>query len=103
MDEKTKHTPGPWKWNKDQSGYYDELKSSSTDIVNMEWGVDQDGFGIINGIIIPNIADANLIAAAPDLLFAARQALMSLEEGYDAPKIRDDLRDAIAKAEGRDV
>ena len=29
------------------------------------------------------------------LEFAARQALMAIEEGYDAPKIRDDLRQAL--------
>ena len=33
------------------------------------------------------------------LLFAAKQALLSIEEGYDAPKIRDDLRAAIKAVE----
>ena len=46
-----------------------------------------------------DIPYSRIIAAAPDLLFAAKQALMSLEEGYDAPKIRDDLRDAIKATE----
>lgn len=33
------------------------------------------------------------------LLFAAKQALMALDEGYDAPKIRSDLQVAIAEVE----
>ena len=33
------------------------------------------------------------------LRFAAKQALMALEEGYDAPKIRQDLRDALKEDE----
>lgn len=33
------------------------------------------------------------------LEFAARQALMAIEEGYDTPKIRDDLREALAAEE----
>jgi len=37
-----------------------------------------------------------------ELLFAAKQALMAFEERYDAPKIREDLRAAIARAEGKD-
>jgi hypothetical protein len=34
------------------------------------------------------------IEAYQTIDFAIRQALMSLEEGYDAPKIREDLRAA---------
>jgi len=29
------------------------------------------------------------------LVFACKQALMAFEDGYDAPKIRQDLRDAL--------
>ena len=44
--------------------------------------------------------NAALITAAPDLLFAAKQALMALEQGCDTPVlIRLCLRDAIEKAE----
>ena len=40
-----------------------------------------------------------LIAENERLRFAAKQALMALEEGYDAPKIRQDLRDALKEGE----
>ncbi len=42
------------------------------------------------------IADAKALEQRVERLeFAARQALMAIEEGYDAPKIRDDLRQAL--------
>ena len=49
-------------------------------------------------------ADARLITASPDLLSACREALDYLgriDEGSEGCELRDSLRAAIAKAEGR--
>ena len=58
--------------------------------------------GVRNDIMREVEALRNRLAAAErqrdDLLFAAKQALMALEEGYDAPKIREDLKASIARA-----
>jgi len=35
------------------------------------------------------------------LVFACKQALMAFEDGYDAPKIRQDLRDALLTSEDK--
>ena len=83
------HTPGPWFWKKHGS--------LGNDHFNVLWGAVDINHTPYIGV---NEDDAYLISAAPDLLFAAEQALMALEEGYYAPKIRDDLRSAIAKAKG---
>ena len=51
-------------------------------------------------------ANARLIAAAPDLLAACQEALDYLgriDEGSEGCELRDSLRAAIAKAEGREV
>ena len=89
----SKFTPGPWK------------------VIDYKDSMGVIGFRGTLGIPVAHInmafkdeeqANAKLIAAAPDLLFAAKQALMALEEGYDAPKIREDLKAAISAAKNHD-
>ena len=99
----SKFTPGPWfvvplPW--DDSGMI--VTSKSEDPHEGETICRADD-GIWHNFADDDIArwqaNAKLIAAAPALLFAAKQALMALEEGYDAPKIREDLKAAISAAE----
>lgn len=53
---------------------------------------------------VTKLADAALIAASPELLAACKAALVSMldDEFYDRfPEVRETLRKAIDKAEGR--
>ena len=94
-----KHTPGPWTACNEGKC---RCKLVSCDdypvakVISGEWGDPGMPYGEV--LEATAIANARLIAAAPTLLFAAEQALMAFEDGYDAPKVRDDLRAAIAKA-----
>ena len=102
MSNKPKHTPGPW--NADKATYHNGY---------IEYFVRRDGDAVaITGDITdpetkqPSEANAQLIAAAPDLLEALKwimsecrvfcQDSMDIDDGavYSA-------REAIAKAEGR--
>ena len=96
------HTPGPWEWIAEDNGDL-LILCRDGDIFEgfvLETKKCTSCYGTESRCTLPTLDNARLIAAAPDLLFAAEQALMSLEEGYDAPKIRDDLRAAIAEAKG---
>lgn len=55
-----KHSPGPWKWDRDSSGYLIDANDIPV-ISGQEWE-------------IPNDADARLIAAAPEMLALLREA-----------------------------
>lgn len=93
-------TPGPWVWeyHPDRNGYA-ALTAGKTDVIHVtgdhgqSW-IEMDG------------CDAQLIAAAPDLLAALKlaDALIANAEGGDGFHISDDERkqitDAIRKAEG---
>ena len=97
----TKHTPGPWTACNEglcKCGYVWCPDYPVAKVTRGEWG----DLGMPYGEVpeATAVANARLIAAAPELLFAAEQALMAFEDGYDAPKVRDDLRAAIAKAKG---
>lgn len=93
------HTPGPWHPLEDP--YEDCIVAANGDHV-VCCGHDYDEYGII-----PNGADKRLIAAAPDLLQAAREALETLhsaEKLMDCIGAANRLRDAVRKAteiEGR--
>lgn len=101
-----KHTPGPWEWGANvpddphTASHFRVLGNQSTSVLihQAHWPVTDE--------------DVRLIAAAPDLLQAAKHALSEFDdfenvcdesevEGYstmfDAARA---LRDAIAKAEG---
>jgi hypothetical protein len=101
MENKTTHTPGPWTFehSMEEDGY----------VVFPEKEIDPSGRPIALLTGFKNGEDARLIAAAPELLSAARNALnilAALAIG-DLKAIKTDsaaiaeLRAAIAKAEGR--
>lgn len=92
MNEKTKHTPGPWRYRLRGSGKgCDVLAGEGRQVEVVAYDV--------HGRTAE--ADAALIAAAPDLLDALRLAeewLVSV--GADGSPLTA-VRAAIAKAEGR--
>jgi len=90
------HTPGPWRFAKDGDEPY--------------WNVDmplQDGssgYGFANAMVYTTEEDARLIAAAPDLLKAAKSLVELIEVDYIGFDSIEEWRmavAAIAKAEGR--
>lgn len=100
----TKHTPGPW-----------SFKTVSTDGASSVKGADGRGVASVSGNIRrpadEMVANAALIAAAPELLEALKRTVSALRGGY-APQIPDDdvrrycpaygeALDVIYKAEGR--
>ena len=96
------HSPGPWTldWNVAGGGCledYPELQYVNIRSANY-FKVAPDGLSITGYV---RLADANLIAAAPDLLSAAKEALASVALGGCSPSARSMLADAIAKAEGQ--
>jgi hypothetical protein len=103
MDE-SKHTPGPW---------YVGINESVIDSPAGEkfLGIGTDGERTICRVSqlatqdAEDEANAQLIAAAPDLLIACQRALnwIELHAGEDwGKKIQERMRNAIAKAEGTD-
>src|SRR4051812_13043639 len=105
----TKHTPGPWSFRECDSVVMIEAGSDSIAATNSKtyWQRFDDA----------DVANARLIAAAPDLLAALKSAerwlggiLSETEDGVEA-EVRnvhsaawnaiDSMRAAIAKAEGR--
>jgi hypothetical protein len=91
-----KHTPGPWQMSGSR-GPSPEYRGH---------GVGPDGGNYV--VVVPYndrdhvecIANARLIAAAPDLLDVAKRCLAMADEG-DGPPYWDWIRSIIAKAEGR--
>ena len=81
----SKHTPGPWE--ADGEGY---IFGPGTSMIaeTRGWGDDS----------INEVANARLIAAAPDLLEACKLALNAFEKNHCIDW--NDLSRAIAKAEG---
>lgn len=97
------HTPGPWVAGKeapsDPHETEDVVKAGTFYIASVHRMIGMDEHG---DQTIPN---ANLLAAAPDLLEACKYALARFTHGPDAitnpnDAIVDDLRAAIAKAGG---
>lgn len=69
-----KHTPGPWDWFTGMDSNSALIKSSSP---GMRFFVGANGQGFAHTVGLPgeeDVANANLIAAAPDLLDVARAA-----------------------------
>lgn len=90
--EQTTHTPGPWLW-------ADAPPMLHNDQITLPDGT------VLFEIMNATEADARLIAAAPDLLEAAKTRTRSHMEHYRRSMQPDDmapvLRAAIAKAESR--
>lgn len=82
MDE-VKHTPGPWYATEGE--YEDEFEVVASD-------------GAVTIAQPPTEADADLIAAAPDLLAALQYIVAWNPEDWSAEQARDMARAAIAKA-----
>lgn len=96
----SKHTPGPW------------MQSDATVYALTPDGKRNRFWTSVQSVCRPEIgeasqeecrANAHLIAAAPDLLEAAKKLIRAGEEGDAdlAMEAHDDLRAAIAKAEGK--
>jgi hypothetical protein len=90
------HTPGPWRIDSHTEGVY---------IVNT---IRSEAQPVARTVAPNSVANAHLIAAAPDLLnvaHAASHALKSYEYGNASPELARTcaaaLDEAIAKAEGR--
>lgn len=87
----SKHTPGPWKIEEQRFPPGEKITSSERNICFFP----DSGFG--QGL--EGAANANLIAAAPELLEAAKFALAQLKpEQTEAISL---LKGAIGKAEGK--
>ncbi len=88
------HTPGPWKVDDRDAGYAACVKSSGNHMLADIWPC---------GTIEDSLANAQLIAAAPDMLEAIRECLkcLFLFEEFDPVKANDILTWALEKAEGR--
>jgi hypothetical protein len=92
------HTPGPWKDDLAPMDGVDGISIFATD--------EDDNLFVVASVNTPNTgllegdwrANSRLIAAAPDLLEAARWA----REYVEQPKALEVIKDAIAKAEGRE-
>lgn len=106
----SKHTAGPWK-------FYQPRNACPA-----VYGPEGDCLAICNGIETPNIANAHLIAAAPEMYEALKETMLLLrvlkDRNYDlwqqvidahsgtkSPSLAVDVWDAnmaaIAKAEGK--
>ena len=92
----SKHTPGPWL-------YDDESEVISTD-ARLE-GSKAEIAEVVTSYYGPFAAEqqanARLIAAAPDLLEALREADKCMSGLYDGSEVQARIRAAIAKATGK--
>lgn len=106
MNTQTKHTPGPWTfklhdgWNSlTYAIYQDKGKESGYCVAEKKWSS-------INNIQMEELkANARLIAAAPELLEACKDAIEFIKDGYvetfpEVKQLLNKLEQAIAKAEG---
>ena len=74
------HTPGPWRWDDEYKGCRTELMGPNYDTVAS--AEDRSGYPYTDAAIEISRADAELIAAAPDLLAERNQLREALESGY---------------------
>lgn len=111
LGELTKHTPGPWEYIPSNEHHGPYVSSYAGDVADCYTMSNPLAASIRNGgdsYPVPfqgAEADANarLIAAAPDMLEALRDALELLERHYPKPARSGQIaraRAAIAKAEG---
>lgn len=101
-----KHTPGPWKAKRST-----EFNAHKPDGISDYWYISDrwydDSHEQIVSFKVRNEANARLIAAAPEMLEALKDALEHIpckcncwDDRGDCP--HDKMRTAIAKAEGRE-
>lgn len=91
-----KHTPGPWQFLPHRASLVHSVVSQNSGIICEVYISEPDK--------IAADANANLIAAAPDLLEACQQLMEFWDNGtpvHPGAEIVDDVRRAIAKATGQ--
>jgi hypothetical protein len=99
-----KHTPGPWDydWHDGHIALYSDAQPDDyfARVEHSEWVKDEDWDGGEN--VPERIANARLIAAAPDLLAACEAVLASIHDPSDDDMFtfEDMLEKALAKARG---
>lgn len=103
MTTRTAHTPGPWLIEDGTFVYRLNNADINTFCLQVQGGYTDQGTRTTKDELSAN---ARLIAAAPDLLSACYLAAVRLEGGSEAERnfnasIAKQLREAIAKAEGR--
>jgi len=104
----SKHTRGPWHY----EAWADPIDQQTQDGVEQRSIHGPDNHGVPHAMVYQDMhqggcldANARLIIAAPDLLAACKVALAKLEnvsKFSDEGGSFDDIRAAIAKAEGKD-
>ena len=92
----TKHTPGPWKWDESWGAIVTNHPNGHKLVCPMWTGCDRRGLG--HEVVAEDMANARLIAAAPDLLAFARECARADSDCGES--IREAARAAIARAEG---
>lgn len=93
----SKHTPGPWK----VYVYQVAFNLDKTPLYGV--GADAKNSGSPIAGPLRNIADARLIAAAPELLEALKRLVHASRDGDDSlAAAEDQADDVIAKAEGNE-
>ena len=100
----TKHTPGPWKWERIEGKRVVLMPFDDYRIVGSNGqptGILARGFGVDAVVEGVDSANARLIAAAPELLAALKHILktLPLDHGTDVKYLM--AYEAIAKAEGK--
>lgn len=93
-----KHTPGPWEY----TPYTDHIRADHSRHWTIAAMVEMQGCADPSRDIVAEekIANARLIAAAPELLESAKMAVAeAVGDGFDDWYVA--LKEAIAKAEGR--
>lgn len=92
----SKHTPGPWLIGKRSPGGYSLINADGwQSLARVVTVMEGDNRPFAEGV-----ANARLIAAAPDLLEALKELLDQDEHGEDEIWVRNKARAAIAKATG---
>mgnify|MGYP001590670855 CR=1 FL=1 len=99
----TSHTPGPWAvGSSDSPGYMGDLPRGSYYVADGRERVvaEIDSCGEPLPCLM---ADARLIAAAPELLVALEALLLSCDSDADWGRAQSQARSTIAKAKGEEV
>lgn len=98
---KTKHTRGPWAWQKFGKEWCLTGQHGMRPIV---LAVRKGGLtSLVNGLLVPldpNHPDARLISAAPELLEALRELLSDHNDGLSFELTWGKARTALARATG---
>jgi hypothetical protein len=105
--EDVSHTPGPWEWHREETATQ-EFRGYSVTYPSEFFGSGTRLVLIPPNGIIPNEADARLIAAGPDLLAALKNLMgiealrteMAFEDSEATAHAVSIARSAIAKATG---